>query len=388
MDRPLLIVQAWLAVLGVVGVAAAAPDLATEHAGRVVFAFVVTLVVARIPVAWIVKASPAAYLAVLASLVLVLIVGVGPNGSTATRWILVGNVAVQPSEFMKVAVIAYLAAFFHNHLGNWEIWRPMVVVGLATGLILVQPDVSTAAFLFTLAAAVMVAAGTTLLRLASIGFAAVTIALVVAGPFISDLEYVTRRLDGFRDARGAQEAVSTESYQAYRARIALESAGWLGVGVSSGVAVPEAETDMIAVAIGRSMGLVGVVGLIACYLVVALRGLAVAARVTGPASLLAAGATAYVCGQAAVNLLVASGSFPITGIPLPFVSYGLNSLVSVAVAFGMVHGASLLARRREAEARVQANRTPIRHVHGDVVGPTVTDVGGRWTERSAAWTRR
>ncbi len=121
-------------------------------------------------------------------------------------------------------------------------------------------------------------------------------------------------------------------------------AGFIGIGPGTPVRVPEAETDMIAVAIGQALGLVGIATLIFLYVLIGGRGIRIAAARPGPGSLLAAGATTYICGQAALNLLVASGLFPITGIPLPFVSYGLNSLVSVSLAMGFIHASYRQAR--------------------------------------------
>lgn len=339
MDPLLLTAQLLLGALGVLGVTAAAPEMGLEHGLRVLGALLVTALVARVPVRRIVRASPWIYGGVLLLLGLVLIVGVSPAGSDSKRWLLLAGISLQPSELMKVAVIAYLAAFFHNHLGNWEIWRPMVVVGVAAGLIVAEPDVSTAVFLFALAFAVMLAAGTTLVRLFSISFAAALIALVVGAPYLSQFGYLSERIAGFRDLWGAQTETQGTSYQAYRAREELASAGVVGIGAGRPVRVPEAETDMVAISIGRTLGLVGLGTLVALYLVVASRGLRIASARSGPGSLVAAGATAYVCGQAALNLLVASGLFPVTGIPLPFVSYGLNSLLSVAIAFGFLHAA-------------------------------------------------
>lgn len=350
MDPLLLISQLVLAALGILGVTAARPEQGLEHALRALFAILLTVVVARIPVRRIVGASPWLYGGALLGLILVLFIGTSPEGSDSRRWLLVGSVALQPSEAMKVAVIAYLAAFFHNHLGDWQIWRPMLVVGLAAGLIVAEPDVSSALFLFALAFAVMLAAGTTLTRLLSISTAAAIIAVVVGAPYLSQFGYLSDRLTGFQDLWGAQAELQGDSYQAYRAREALASAGLVGIGAGRPVHVPAAETDMVAISVGRTLGLVGLATLVLVYLLIASRGLRIAAARAGPGSLLAAGATAYVCGQAALNLLVASGLFPITGIPLPFVSYGLNSLLSVAVALGFLHAAHREAVDEQAQS--------------------------------------
>lgn len=344
MDRILVSVQIMLGALGVLGVATAAPEVAFEHALRFALCFGITIVVGRIPTRAVVKASPFAYVAVLLLLGLTLVVGISPEGSDSRRWIRIGSFALQPSELMKVTVIAYLTAFFHNHLGNWQIWRPMLVIGAAAGLIVAEPDVSTALFIFALAFAIMLAAGTTLTRLISISTAAALVAVLVAGPYLSQYTYLAERIQGFGDLWGDQTMAQEESYQALQARRALLKAGVFGIGAGRPVYVPEKDTDMIAVTIGQTLGLAGIATLIALFIVIGGRGLRIASARSGPGSLLAAGATTYICGQASLNLLVASGLFPITGIPLPFVSYGLNSLLSVSIAMGFIHAVYREAR--------------------------------------------
>ncbi len=342
MDPLLLTVQIMLAALGLLGVASAEPSELVQHGFRLAGAIGITLVVSRVPAKRVIKASPYAYALVVGLLLIVLIVGIASGVSR--RWLLIGNITIQPSELMKVTVIAYLAAFFHNHLGNWQIWRPMLVIGAAAGLIVAEPDVSTALFIFALAFAIMLAAGTTITRLLSISTAAALIAILVAGPYVSQLPYVKDRIVGFLDSKGSQEQTESIGYQADRARQALQRAGLFGVGPGRPFDVPEDETDLIAVSIGQAAGLIGIGTLVALFLVIAGRGLRIATSRTGPASLLAAGATTYICGQAALNLLVAAGLFPITGIPLPMVSVGLNSLVSVSIAMGFIHASYREAR--------------------------------------------
>jgi cell division protein FtsW len=126
--------------------------------------------------------------------------------------------------------------------------------------------------------------------------------------------------------------------------LALARAGVTGLGAGEPVRVPEAETDMVAVAVGQSLGIMGILALVTLYIVLVGRGLRVAASLSGPGSLLAAGASAYIGGQACLNLLVAAGLLPITGVPLPFVSFGLNSMLSVSIAMGFIHTAYRQAR--------------------------------------------
>jgi cell division protein FtsW len=348
-DPLLLTLQVLLAALGVLGVAAAEPGAALEQGGRAALALGVTYVVARVPARTVVRVAPVAYIVTLALLVVVLIAGVSPDGLQARRWLPLGPVTFQPSELMKVAVVAYLAAFFHNHLGNWHIWRPMFVIGLAAGLIAAQPNISTALFLFALAFAIMIAAGTSLQRLLAIGTAAAVVAVVVGAPYLSQLGYLSDRVTGFRDMLRGDAEVLGVNYQADRARAALRGAGLFGIGPGRPVGVPEADTDMVAVAIGQSLGLVGMTVLVVAFVLLVGRVFRIAAAARGPAALLAAGAGLYIGGQASLNLLVAAGLLPVTGVPLPMVSYGLNSLLSVSVALGFVHAAFREARAKGAD---------------------------------------
>jgi cell division protein FtsW len=344
MDKLLIVAQLTLGMLGVLGVAASRPQLWGEQLISVFAGVFIAAIVSRIPVQRITKLSPFAYVATLLLLMLVPFVGVSPVGSESKRWLDLGLFTLQPSELMKVAVIAYLATFFHNHLGNWTIWRPMVVIGCAAAFIIMEPDISTALFIFVLAFAIMVAAGTTWFRLLSISTSAALVALGLVWGYLRQYSYLWDRILGWQDMRGAQLQVETISFQARQVQRTLANAGFFGVGPGRPLFVPEAHTDFIAVAIAHALGLTGVITLIILYLVIAARGMRIAAAVQGPASLLAAGATMYICGQAALNLLVASGIFPITGVVLPFVSQGSNSLISVSIAMGFLHLAYRQAR--------------------------------------------
>lgn len=344
MDKLLIVAQLTLGMLGVLGVATSRSLLWGDQLVGVFIGFIIAAIVSRISVQRITKLSPFAYVATLFLLILVPFIGISPIDSESNRWLDLGFFTLQPSELMKVAVIAYLATFFHNHLGNWKIWRPMIVIGLAAACIIVQPDISTALFIFMLAFAIMVAAGTTWFRLLSISTSAALVALVVAWSYLRQYSYLWDRILGWQDIHGAQAQVETISFQARQVQRTLANAGFFGVGPGRPLFVPAAHTDFIAVAIAHALGLTGIITIIILYLLIAARGMRIAAAIQGPASLLAAGATTYICGQAALNLLVAAGIFPITGVVLPFVSHGLNSLISVSIAMGFLHVAYRQAR--------------------------------------------
>lgn len=337
MDKLLVSAQLTLGMFGVLGVTASRYQLWETQLAAVFVGLIITATVAHLPAERITRLSPLAYLVTLFLLILTPFIGLSPAGSDSRRWLDLGLFTLQPSELMKVAVIAYLATFFHNHLGNWTIWRPMVVIGCAAAFIIMQPDISTALFIFVLAFAIMVAAGTTWFRLLSISSSAALVAVVLVWGYLRQYSYLWDRIVGWQDIRGPQLQVDTISFQARQVQRTLASAGFFGVGPGRPLYVPEAHTDFIAVAIAHALGLTGIITVILFYLLIAARGMRIAAAVEGPASLLAAGATLYICGQAGLNLLVASGLFPITGVVLPFVSHGLNSLVSVSIAMGFIH---------------------------------------------------
>ncbi len=335
MDVLLIFSQLILGMLGVLGVATsqAETSLVIRQLIALGLGLAVSLTVSKLSSKSIIKLSPLAYVSTLSLLILVLFIGVSPNGSEGKRWIDLGFFSLQPSEFMKIALIAYLTAFFHNHIGNWELWRPMVLVGLAVGLILLEPNFSTGIFIFILALSMMISSGTSYSRVARVAMITGSAASVLALPLLVNYRYFIGRIQSFL----VKDDIYGSNWQAHIASLTLENAGIFGIGPGSPIIVPEAHTDMISISIAQALGSTGIVTLIVLYVFIALRGISIANVSTGPASLLAAGATAYICGQAALNLLVASGTLPITGVVLPFVSHGLNSLVSVSIAMGFLH---------------------------------------------------
>lgn len=353
MDPVLLTIQALLMALGILGVATGEPAVTVEHAVRAAFCLVLTVVVSRIRPAHVVRLAPFAYVTLLILLVLVLFIGLSPEGSDSRRWIeLPGGFTLQPSELMKVAVIAYLAAFFHNHMGNTPAWRPTLVIGIACGLILLEPDLGTSVFIFLMALGIMFAGPVPLRKIIAVSTFALVVGTVVGSLFLSDFGYIQNRVASYFDVLGEQTEAQGISYQAVQAQRAVMAAGVVGIGPGRPMTVPEAETDMVAIAVTQSLGVVGIATTITLFVLFGIRGMRIAASITGPGSLLAAGATLYICGQAGVNLAVASGLLPVTGIPLPFMSYGLNSLLSVCIAAGFIHSAYRQARRTPLEATV------------------------------------
>lgn len=274
-----------------------------------------------------------------ASLVLlaaVLVLGTSVNG--ARRWLTFGPVTFQPSELAKIALAIWVAAFLARRPAPASLGALLRPIGLVTGfavlLVLLEPDLGTAIAFTVVVAAILVVSGTPLRILGSA--AAITIALVLAASWLEPYRRarLLTFLNPWADANGA-------GFQSVQALIALGSGGLFGVGLGESVQkvyyLPEASTDMIFAIIGEELGLFGAAAVILAYVLFGYAGFRIALRCRNPfGKRLAAGLTALVCGQAAVNLGAVLGFAPLTGIPLPFVSYGGSSLIAGLVAVGIL----------------------------------------------------
>ncbi len=294
-------------------------------------------------------------------LLAVLVHGTSVNG--ASRWIGPSSIQLQPSELAKVALILYAADLLARkpkRVRSIEGLMPfLLVVGAATLLIVAEPDLGTAMVVAFAVAATLVAAGARIRDLALIGAALAFFALLmtVIEP------YRMARLTGFlnpgADAAGA-------GFQAAQAKIALGSGGLFGVGIGNGVQkafyLPEAHTDMISAVIGEELGLVGILGVVGLFSLFGYAGLQVAKKAKDNyGKLLVAGLTSLVLVQATINLFAVMGLAPLTGVPLPFVSYGNSSLMATLFAVGLILNVARGGTARAGKLRVvEGGRTSAR----------------------------
>src|SRR5690554_4855986 len=186
MDPVLLSIQLMLGGLGVLGVATGDPTVIAEHAGRFLGCVLLTVFVSCLKPRLVVKYSPAFYILTLLLLGLVLIIGISPDGSESKRWLDLRFFTFQPSEIMKVAVIAYLATFFHNHLEQTPVGRPTLVIGLACGLIILQPDLGTSVFIFLLALGIMFIGPVKPQKVFAVGGLALVVGVMLGSLLLSD----------------------------------------------------------------------------------------------------------------------------------------------------------------------------------------------------------
>ena len=271
-------------------------------------------------------------------LVAVMIPGVGVEVNGAQRWIGAGLFQVQPSELAKVALILYGAHLLATRpkltrsIGDMAPF--LGAVALICLLVVMEPDLGTAMVACFSSAAMLVAAGARMRDLALLGG---VIACVIALAIMIE-PYRMERLTGFLDP-SADPAGS--GFQANQARIALGSGGIFGVGLGESLQkafyLPEAHTDMIAAVIGEELGLMGIAMLVGLFGMFGYAGLQTAKKARDRyTKLLAAGLTGLVLVQATINLFAVLGLAPLTGVPLPFVSYGNSSLLCMLAAVGLL----------------------------------------------------
>jgi cell division protein FtsW len=292
--------------------------------------------------------APALVLIALAGCLSVLVIGSRING--ARRWIEVGPATFQPSELAKLAVAVWAAAYLCRRPAPrslHDLWRPIgILLGVFCLLILAEPDLGTAISLVLVVLAVLLISGTPMPTLA-----AGTGILAALGLIAIWFEPYRRArifsfLDPWQDPQGA-------GFQTVQAMIGLGSGGPFGVGLGNGVQkinyLPEAHTDMIMAVIGEELGLLGVTAVIAAFAAFAYAGLRLALTCTDPfGKRLAGGLVGLVCGQAVINLAAVLGLAPLTGIPLPFISYGGSSLVIALLSVGILLN---IAGRHGAQAK-------------------------------------
>jgi len=317
---------------------------ATPQLTRFLIGFVLMLTLALIDIrVWLRAAYP------LYGLMLVLLVAVelmGHVGMGAQRWIHFGFFVLQPSELMKIALILALAKYFHS-LDFEEVGRPMmlippvVMVLVPVGLVLMQPNLGTAAILLLVSGALFFVSGVRWWK-----FALLLIVIAVAAPYAWNHlhDYQKTRLLTFMnpdaDPLGA-------GYNIMQSKIALGSGGLFGKGFGMGTQsqlqfLPEKHTDFIFVVLGEEFGLVGALFLLSLYFLLLAYGTVIAfASRSQFGKLVAFGITTCLFAHVFINIAMVTGTIPVVGIPLPLVSYGGTSIVTLLMGLGILLGVSI-----------------------------------------------
>jgi cell division protein FtsW len=291
----------------------------------------------------------------------VLLPGVGHQVNGSQRWVGAGLLQFQPSEFAKLALVLYGAFLLAKEpkrartlsgLGPY-----LLIVGLALLMIAKEPDLGTSIVASIAVCCVLFLGGVRARTLAPVGIA---IAVIGIG-MVATHPYQEARLTGFLHPNSD---TGGSGFQAKQATIAVGSGGLFGVGLGESVQkasyLPEAHTDMVAAVIGEELGLAGMLVLIGLFGMFGYAGFRAAHRARDRFSkLLAAGLTSLIMAQAALNLFAVLGLAPLTGIPLPFVSYGGTSLVMTLAAAGLILNVAARPARAAASGRSGSSRSSV-----------------------------
>lgn len=287
-------------------------------------------------------------------LILVLLPMIGVEKNNSQRWIHVGSIIIQPSEAVKLVMVIYFACVYakkQRYIANFRkgVMPPLLILAAVFFLILKQPDLGTAVSILLSCGAILLCAGIRKRHLLLLG----TMAGTGIAYFAITAPYRMRRLTSFSNPFQDENG---DGYQLINSYLAIDSGGFWGNGLGKSVQklgfLPEAHTDFIMAVVIEELGAVGLLMMIGAYLLMMFRGVRIAVQINDPfGKLLAIGLTFQIMIQALFNLGAVFGLLPITGIPLPFVSYGGSSLLFMLISAGiLVNLSSHVKRRNKREA--------------------------------------
>lgn len=289
-------------------------------------------------------------------MMLALLIGVlffGTTINNAKSWFSMGPVNIQPAEFAKLAIILYLASVYskkQDYINEFTkgVLPPLILTGLVLGLIVLQPDIGTAGIVLIIASSIILSSGIKIrhiVLLASI----VIVTLAVAIPnMVTDV-----RIARFTGAYQPFNAPDTDGYHLIQSYLAIGVGGITGEGLGQSVQklgyLMEAHTDFIMAIIAEELGFLGVIAVIGMLATIVLRGYFIARKCDDSfGSLIAIGISSMVGIQATVNLGAISGVLPITGVTLPFISYGGSSLLVLMISIGILNNIAMNVKRKRA----------------------------------------
>lgn len=280
-------------------------------------------------------------------LALVLIPGVGVVRGGARSWLGISSFGIQPSEFMKMCMILFLSKMLSDEQGKIThftkgLLPPLGIMGLAFGMIMLQPDLGTGAVLVGAALIIIYVSGARISHLSGLALFGLAglVALIAAAPY--RLKRITAFLDPWEDPLGA-------GYQAIQSLYAIGPGGLVGLGLGMSRQkynyLPEPQTDFIFSIIAEELGFIGGALVLLLFTLLVWRGMRIAITATDTfGSLLATGIVGMIAVQVIINIGVVIGMFPVTGITLPLISYGGSSLTLMLTSIGILLNISRYSR--------------------------------------------
>ncbi|MFB4210591.1 putative lipid II flippase FtsW [Shouchella sp. 1P09AA] len=300
------------------------------------------------------KITPLIILASFILLVLVLVIGMGEEVGSS-RWIRFGPIGLQPSEFVKLGLIIYLAHVYSRKQAYIDdfvngVMPPLIVVGVMFGLVMLQPDLGTATSIMLTAILLVIISGARWRHLIGL--------VIVGGVVFSALAllepYRLQRLVSFMNPF---EDLSGSGYQLIHGYLAISNGGFTGLGLGESMQklrnLPEGHTDFILTIISEELGFLGIALVFICYGIILFRGVSIGTKCKSPfGSLLAFGIVFSIAIQIIFNVGAISGMLPITGVTLPLVSYGGTSLLVTLLSIAILAN---IHQNNERQKRKQEN---------------------------------
>ncbi len=303
--------------------------------------------------------------------VLLLIDLVGKNVNNAQSWLSIGGLNLQPSELIKLGMIVYLAAVYakkQKYIDNFNVGvlPPIVFLVVICFLVAMQPDFGTALIIFLIGASIIMSSGMSFKSIMKLVGIASLVALLLA-PIVyvkKDDIFTESKMGRLNSFVNPFEYEDTDGYQLVNSYLAIGNGGVGGQGLGESTIkygyLPEAHTDFIMAIISEELGAKGVLFVLFALAYIVLKGYRIAGRCRDPfGSLLAIGIASMIGVQSFINLAGLTGLIPITGVPLPFVSYGGSSLILLAVAMGVLLNVSMFTNYEEKYKHPKESEIPI-----------------------------
>lgn len=350
-----------LCIIGVMVVGSAKPSVQNKQIIGIAGGLVVMLIVSLIDYGTILKFRRPIYLLAVVLLAVIFIPGVGDNTGGATRWIQVtSSFKFQPSEFCKILMIIFFAGFFMKYQDQLNTWKTLllslILAGIPLLLIVKEPDLSTTiattmifiTLLFVAGLSYKIVAGVLALGV-PVGIIGVVLIMKQALPL---KPYQYKRIMSWRQP--SNPAYADDSYQQQNSIIAIGSGQLWGKGLNNssitslknGDFISEPQTDFIFAIVGEELGFIGCLIVIILLLLIVFECILIAKNAKDLGGrLICCGMAALIGFQSFINICVTTGLMPNTGLPLPFVSYGLTSIMSLFIGLGMVLNVGLQARK-------------------------------------------
>jgi len=315
---------------------------AIKHAIRFGLLLVVMLGLAMLHPKWWFRAAYPLYGVLLVLVLMIEFTPLGYVAGGARNWLNLGFIRIQPAEFMKLGLVLALARWYHSHTAqearwSWKLLIPAGMIGLPFILVAKQPDLGSAMIIGLTGGAIMVVAG---LSWRVIAAGAVAAAAIIP-PFVmfGMKEYQRNRVLTFLSP---ESDPSGTGYNIIQSKIALGSGGVLGKGYGLGSQsqlefLPERHTDFIFSTVAEEFGFVGSFGLLACYIAIILISLRIASLAHSHfGRIAAAGMTSFFALFVLINGAMVMGLAPVVGVPMPLLSYGGSSMMTVMIGFGLI----------------------------------------------------